>query len=714
MGRLSNALAVLFGRKATVAPGTVIGGSPFSLLSSQRYARAPRKGSREMLVAYRESPWFHAAVGFLATNLASVRWRLYVAPTARMARSLGALPAGPVRRREWRRAAPELREIETHPLLDLWARPNPVLRSGLAVEKAGYVHREVLGERLGIFERNAAGMPVQYWPVPPTWAQDVPRPGAQSFRFQYGSWNATVEEQHVAWFRDVDAENPYGRGAGLGSALADELATDEYAAQLARARLANGAVPDLVIGVEGAPEGKLREAEERWNRKHGGPGNQGKVHWHSGKLSVEKLSPSFVDLQLQEMRQWERDLVQQVTGIPPELLGIIENSNRATIDSADYLFARRGMVPRLEQERSDRQERLAPEFDERLLIEFDSPVPADRDFIAKLMQQSPAAFRIDEVRELAEHDALPDGRGKLHAVPVGVTFEKDLAAVKPPPPASLFASRGPTPEPRWARAKPKWNSRAWEARTLRAQDTGAAGLLKRIVLPLFRAQRDAAVAALDGTRARAQDDDEYKSVTDASDGAAEEYEARIEDELRKLLAERGADALAELGLEPDAFDVSDPAVERWAREHSMRFIEQLNETTNGKLREVLADELAKGSSLDDQALRLRQTFNAWTGDDGTEVDETRAMRIARTETVAAQNAGVMQGFEQSEIVDGKAWMTLGDGRVRDSHQAIDGQIVGLESRFSNGLLFPGDPSRGDAGERVNCRCTIQPAMKADE
>ena len=692
----------------------MIGGSPYSLLSSQRYARAPRKGSREMLVAYRESPWFHAAIGFLATNLASVNWRLYVAPTARMARSLGALPAGPVRRREWRRAAPELREIESHPLLDLWARPNPVLRSGLAVEKVGYVHREVLGERMGILERNAAGMPVQYWPIPPTWAQDVPRPDAANFRFQFGSWNATVPQGDVVWFRDADAENPYGRGSGLGSALADELATDEYAAQLTRARLANGAVPDLLVGIEGAGKPVVDEAEARWNAKHRGPENQGRAHFHGGKVSVEKLSPSFVDLQLQEMRQWERDLVQQVTGIPPELMGIIENSNRATIDSADYLFARRGMVPRLEQERSDRQEWLAPEFDERLIVEFDSPVPADRDFTAKLMAQSPASFLVDEVRELADLDALPEGRGKLHQVPLGTTFEKNLATVKAPPPASLLASRGPVGEPRWTRTRRAWNSRAWEARTLRAQDDGAEGLLKRVVLPLLRAQRDAAVAAVAaGSRglARAQEDDDYTPVTSASDAAGAEYEARIEDELRKLLAERGADALAELGLAADTFDIRDPAVEKWAREQSLRFLEQLNETTNGKLREVMGDAAAEGLTLDEQALRIKQAFDTWTGDSGEDIDETRAMRIARTETVAAQNAGVLEGFEQSGIVEGKTWMTLGDGRVRDSHQDLDGDEVGLQERFSNGLLFPGDPSRGDAGERVNCRCTIQPAIK---
>lgn len=36
---------------------------------------------------------------------------------------------------------------------------------------------------------------------------------------------------------------------------------------------------------------------------------------------------------------------------------------------------------------------------------------------------------------------------------------------------------------------------------------------------------------------------------------------------------------------------------------------------------------------------------------------------------------------------------------------VDGEIREIDEKFSNGLMFPGDPS-GGAAEVVNCRCSL--------
>jgi uncharacterized protein with gpF-like domain len=46
-----------------------------------------------------------------------------------------------------------------------------------------------------------------------------------------------------------------------------------------------------------------------------------------------------------------------------------------------------------------------------------------------------------------------------------------------------------------------------------------------------------------------------------------------------------------------------------------------------------------------------------------------------------------------------------DSRTRDSHRLMDGETVGVNEEFSNGLMYPGDPS-GDPSEVYNCRCTV--------
>lgn len=84
------------------------------------------------------------------------------------------------------------------------------------------------------------------------------------------------------------------------------------------------------------------------------------------------------------------------------------------------------------------------------------------------------------------------------------------------------------------------------------------------------------------------------------------------------------------------------------------------------------------------------------------------VRYARTAMTSAQNAGRQEMLERAQgmgIKVKKVWMATLDGRTRDTHAALDGQAVGVDEKFSNGLMFPGDPS-GPPGEVYNCRCTM--------
>ena len=67
-------------------------------------------------------------------------------------------------------------------------------------------------------------------------------------------------------------------------------------------------------------------------------------------------------------------------------------------------------------------------------------------------------------------------------------------------------------------------------------------------------------------------------------------------------------------------------------------------------------------------------------------------------TLTATNYG-------SDVVAGQEWIATADSRTRESHVELDGEVVGINEPFSNGLDYPGDPA-GDAAETINCRCTI--------
>ena len=74
----------------------------------------------------------------------------------------------------------------------------------------------------------------------------------------------------------------------------------------------------------------------------------------------------------------------------------------------------------------------------------------------------------------------------------------------------------------------------------------------------------------------------------------------------------------------------------------------------------------------------------------------------------AETKARYDGLLRSEAMGNKhtkIWRTAGDNRVRDSHAAIDGEEVGIDALFSNGLKRPKDPN-GRPEEIYNCRCTI--------
>lgn len=102
---------------------------------------------------------------------------------------------------------------------------------------------------------------------------------------------------------------------------------------------------------------------------------------------------------------------------------------------------------------------------------------------------------------------------------------------------------------------------------------------------------------------------------------------------------------------------------------------------------------------------------------GTDRWPNRAMTVARTETIAAVNAGVyraavLDAEQRGDVAPAKVWISTDDQRTRPTHVAADGQRTLLGSPFRVGgaqLLFPGDP-RGPAAEVINCRCSLLPVV----
>lgn len=126
------------------------------------------------------------------------------------------------------------------------------------------------------------------------------------------------------------------------------------------------------------------------------------------------------------------------------------------------------------------------------------------------------------------------------------------------------------------------------------------------------------------------------------------------------------------------------------------------------LKKQIASELSVGIATAQSYADIHRNIATVAG-----INKNKAMRIARTEghriqQTAAVNACNKAVEKGADIV--KQWSAALDGRTRDSHRRVDGEIVELDKPFSNGLMYPGDPN-GPAAEVVNCRCTISQRAK---
>lgn len=108
--------------------------------------------------------------------------------------------------------------------------------------------------------------------------------------------------------------------------------------------------------------------------------------------------------------------------------------------------------------------------------------------------------------------------------------------------------------------------------------------------------------------------------------------------------------------------------------------------------ETILDE-GYGSRWETIAEKLEQQIEG--------VDERRAELIARDQ-VLTLNAQITRERMVAADIDSYVWTTSNDERVREEHEALEGQVFTWESG--------GDPEEGHPGEPINCRCTAFPIL----
>ncbi len=632
------------------------GGYGSALVEAPRRV-VPRKGSVEVLRAYRESPILRAIAGKISVMVASVEWFAGIETAD----------------------AAEPTRVPGHPLA-LMLRKGNMLLNGLACRKTVALHYILAGESFEYIERDALGTPRVRYPIPPHWVQDVPSAIGETFTIQApGLQRVEVPASDMVWHKDPDPSAPYERGTGVGLALGDELAADEQAAILMKSVFANRARPDIVVAtnekVEMDDAAKAR-IEARWKR-HQGPENAGRPHFSNHPITVTPISHTFQELELKDLRAFERDIMVSVFGFPPELLGILTNSNRSTIDSAEYLANKTVIAPILMALAASYDDQVCPQYDPALRACFVSPVVEDKEFRRGVMQSAPAAFSVDEVRELAGLGPLDDEAGQ-----------------------ALMAPASPAPA---AKEDPVEDKPGPAAKSLSAPALAISGPLGGSVNCVEL--KDEAGAWSCGTEKNPADGGDPRGFSRS--GLARMAAAVMSTGILEILSP-GMEATGRRAvrsfLSTYALEVSFDLVNERAlgaiRRDAVRRARGIDARTVGQLRTAIHAGVGLGEGIEPLRQRVRTIF--------TRASNARAEAIARTETVRAANMSNQTIMKEADIEE-RQWLSVQDDRTRDSHAALDGMIVGIDRPFyidGDSAMFPGDFA--SAENSINCRCTTIP------
>lgn len=686
------------------------------------WTKAPQLATNALPSMFHTSPRLNP-VRVIAKSAASVEWALYS-------------------RKSLRRDAETADPLDEHELYELLENPCPTFKEldGWTLRYLTFAHVRLVGEFFWMKVRDPRGRPIALLPVPAAWVPRKPTISDHNFLiYPYGVTAGsalTVPQEDVVWFKNPDLLDPYANGRGDSEVIGDELQSDEYAAKYQKAFFFNDASPKFAIVAEGASEQQVKQIKQNFMAKLAGffHAREPAVLTTKG-ASIQKLTETMVELDMVNSRKFLRDECLQNYQIPPEIYGIIENSNRSTIDAADYLFKKNVISFDLNFFERVVTNQLCHDWDVDLCLRHDNIITEDEEFALKVYESGLTSGIVteNEFRTRFRMPEKPDGDVRilpmsLMRVPVGSKVEPP-AAPEPTPPKDdrTLEITDEEPEVKTLKIIDDPHAEARKCAIWKSFDAKAVSVeepFRKAAKKIADVQNDKVKAALKSAIRIEQSTDAVtraiKSVfTEDTDKAVKQTLAPA----WRMSLEAGHDH-AMTTLSPGKSIKAPTSVyneyfNKWIESHGLEKAKQIDDTTVEELQRVLVPVMS-GSIRDGDGLgeTIRKMTEA-ADDVFMRLSTTRAELIARTESASTVNAGTHITYA-SEGIKQREWLSVRDGRTRSEangddfdHSVMDTVVVDIDKPFvvsGEPMMYPGDPSSASAGNLCNCRCSIAPVF----
>lgn len=400
--------------------------SPVPYTARGRYSipgMAGQTSSENYMATYGTSGTIYAIVSLLASSTAAADWHLY-----RKHKD------GRVRYTTGDQGSDQRTEVVQHQALKVWHSPNPFM-TGPEFREAGQQHMELTGEQCWVIAK-AGSIPVSMWPVRPDRIDPIPDPDEYLAGWVYtgpSGEKVPLAPDEVIQLKYPNPMDPY-RGLGPVQSVLVDIDAAKYSAQWNRSFFLNSATPGGVIQMDKRlSDEEFDEFQNRWREGHRGVGAAHRVAILEQGATWVPNTHSVKDMDFGTLRNVSRDVLREAWGIHKSMLGNADDVNRANAQTAEEVFGRWKVIPRLERLKTALNERFLPMFGATGQgVEFDyvNPLPDDREADNAELTAKAQAFSalVDagmDPDDVAEVVGLPKMRTKAPAVAPGTVYPQE-------------------------------------------------------------------------------------------------------------------------------------------------------------------------------------------------------------------------------------------------------------------------------------------------
>ncbi len=691
--------------------------------SDRNYASFVKEG-------YKKCGSVYACVNKIAGAASSIKWKLYTDRTMS-------------------------REIESHPLLDLWRRPNSQMGTAELIEQLfGFLHLDG-NSYLWANRPNPKEPPVELWALHPNLIKVVAgQYDIQGYVYGWGTGQAQdydVDQIMHLKLPSYDDKPHYGLSPiEVAMRTIDQMnAGNDWNTAL----MQNDARPSAVFTSKGYLTTEQRNQVKReLQKKYSGKGNAGKPLVLEADMGYQNMAIPPKELDWLSSRGFNAREIAMILDVPPILVGDQTGQTYANLKEAKQSLFTENVLPKMYRMVDHANIWLVPMYEDLAKsgawLSYDKK---DIEVLAELYTATEQAFAeralnlwndggcslryLQEVQGMEPKKSIYLDVYKFGAV---LVREEDLEVYAMQALQKPAAPPLPVPEPLLNQgpglpALPAPKPGTTTVTEVPPEDGKRRPVMAehKVIDLTTKEDKDAYAAQMETDRAKWETeiaarlakyfDSERVTVEHALGACSTEQEVEdavetalssMQDTLLQVIYNVWLDVSVDIGGQVAAALAEEKGAFRdfvaLFGESQVKYlltlagtkIKQISTAILAKIRLELTNGVALGESIPELAKRIDTLYL-------DQIIPNRSTAIASAEVVSSSNWASVQAAKSSDLPLVKVWLAIEDKRTRPAHAEADGQEVPMDEKFDVGgelLDFPGDPS-GSPGNILHCRCT---------